>query len=446
MLNRLTQKSFEALEAKDHNCGRGLYLRKSKTGSASWLYRFREDKPEGGQRSTSVSFGSFPDLDLDQAHGRVAELRNLQAAGVDLRVHLCGGGSGDQAITENVTVRQMAEYVRDKMKAEDESKGRKGRYPDVVFNNLSRYVFPRLGDMRLLDIKQSDLRELLRQKVKTKEGEIVQLWHGRAVSAKKLIGQIAKLYQEARILQVIDKDFQFPTEFLLEAMGPQTHKEKAHASLPYEQAPEFYAAIGERAGTAADCLRLIMLTLGRSNEIRGLRHDEIDRSGEIAVMTIPGSRTKTGKEHRVTLSKAALEIIDAQPREKGQELVFIGDYGDKVLSVNAFVPAFNALQSQGFTADDGSRLTAHGFRSTFKRWATKETIYQDELSEMVLAHVSNKVREAYARGEIPETQMNALLTLWANYLLCDVPLEALRVAMKQVVELDFTQLVAQAGS
>lgn len=446
MLSKLTLKTFAALEPKDHNCGRGLQLRKLKTGAATWIYRFRTKKPGGGWSTTSISFASYPDLGLEEAHIRISELKKLEAEGVDLRLHLRGGGSGDQAITENVTVRQMAEYVRDKMKAEDKAKGRKGRYPDVVFNNLSRYVLPRLGDMRLLDIKQSDLRELLRQNVKTKEGEIVQLWHGRAVSAKKLIGQIAKLYQEARILQVIDKDFQFPTEFLLEAMGPQTHKEKAHASLPYEQAPEFFAAIGTRAGTAADCLRLIMLTLGRSNEIRGLRHDEIDRSGDIAVMTIPGSRTKTGKEHRVTLSKAALEIIDAQPREKGQELVFIGDYGDKVLSVNAFVPAFNALQAQGFTADDGSRLTVHGFRSTFKRWATKETIYQDELSEMVLAHVSNKVREAYARGEIPETQMNALLTLWAQYLHGDVSLEALRVAMKQVVELDFSQLVAQAGS
>ena len=43
--------------------------------------------------------------------------------------------------------------------------------------------------------------------------------------------------------------------------------------------------------------------------------------------------------------------------------------------------------------------TAHGFRSSFKDWATEQTNFSTEAIELALAHaVGNKVEAAYRRG------------------------------------------------
>jgi integrase len=49
----------------------------------------------------------------------------------------------------------------------------------------------------------------------------------------------------------------------------------------------------------------------------------------------------------------------------------------------------------------GHKVTAHGFRSTFKDWCSEHTSYADEVSELALAHVgSDSTRAAYARSEL----------------------------------------------
>lgn len=46
-------------------------------------------------------------------------------------------------------------------------------------------------------------------------------------------------------------------------------------------------------------------------------------------------------------------------------------------------------------------LTAHGFRLTFRDWASETTAYPQEVCEMALAHtIANKVEAAYRRGDL----------------------------------------------
>ena len=46
-------------------------------------------------------------------------------------------------------------------------------------------------------------------------------------------------------------------------------------------------------------------------------------------------------------------------------------------------------------------LTVHGFRSTFKDWASEQTAYANEVSEIALAHkVGDKVENAYRRTDL----------------------------------------------
>ena len=59
--------------------------------------------------------------------------------------------------------------------------------------------------------------------------------------------------------------------------------------------------------------------------------------------------------------------------------------------------------------------TLHGFRATFKSWATDKTTIQREVIEMALAHkVGNEVEASYLRTSAIEKRRE-LMEQWANY-------------------------------
>jgi integrase len=60
-------------------------------------------------------------------------------------------------------------------------------------------------------------------------------------------------------------------------------------------------------------------------------------------------------------------------------------------------------------------LTSHGFRSSFKDWASERTSYAGEITEMALAHaVSDKVEAAYRRGDLL-LKRHQLMRDWAKF-------------------------------
>jgi len=61
--------------------------------------------------------------------------------------------------------------------------------------------------------------------------------------------------------------------------------------------------------------------------------------------------------------------------------------------------------------------TVHGFRSSFKDWASETTNFSNELSEMALSHkIQNKVEAAYRRGDLLEKR-RLLMQTWSDYVL-----------------------------
>ena len=60
-------------------------------------------------------------------------------------------------------------------------------------------------------------------------------------------------------------------------------------------------------------------------------------------------------------------------------------------------------------------MTAHGFRSTFRDWASETTAYPAEVVEMALAHsIGDKVEAAYRRGDLMEKRKR-LMGDWAAF-------------------------------
>jgi integrase len=151
-------------------------------------------------------------------------------------------------------------------------------------------------------------------------------------------------------------------------------------------------------------LEFAILTAARTGEVLGAKWIEIDLKAKI--WTIPAARMKSGREHRVPLSKAALAVLQEMESLRQNDRVFPGDRRE-TLSDMALLMLLRRMNR--------SDLTAHGFRSTFRDWAAERTNFPSEVVEMALAHaVSDKVEAAYRRGDLFEKRRK-LMDAWAAY-------------------------------
>ena len=166
---------------------------------------------------------------------------------------------------------------------------------------------------------------------------------------------------------------------------------------------DFMAELRGKEGVSASALEFAILTAARTGEVIGAEWSEIDL--EAKLWTVPASRMKAGKEHRVPLSDRALEVLADLSRDG--EFVFPSGRAGKPLSNMAMLELLRGMRGRG--------ATVHGFRSTFRDWAAEQTSFPNELCEIALAHaVSDKVEAAYRRGDMMEKRRR-LMADWALY-------------------------------
>jgi integrase len=172
------------------------------------------------------------------------------------------------------------------------------------------------------------------------------------------------------------------------------------------------AALRAREGVAAQALAFTIMTAARTNEALGARWDEIDIHKK--VWTVPASRMKAGETHVVPLSEAAIALLDALPRERGAEFLFIGRRTGTRLSETALIGVLGRMRR--------TDLTIHGFRSTFRDWAAEQTSFPHDVCEMALAHtVGDASTRAYRRTKLLPKRRQ-LMDTWAAY--CASPASA----------------------
>jgi integrase len=183
-----------------------------------------------------------------------------------------------------------------------------------------------------------------------------------------------------------------------------------HAALPWVDLPAFVARVRTHPATAARALEFAILTATRTGEVLGARWSEIDLGAR--VWTIPASRMKANKEHRVPLSSGAMAILtemEALRPDDGDSYVFPGQKPGKPLSQMAMLMLLRRMKRED--------LTVHGFRSTFRDWVEEETATPHAVAEMALAHtIGNKVEAAYRRSDLFQKRA-VLMEAWSDYCL-----------------------------
>ena len=199
-----------------------------------------------------------------------------------------------------------------------------------------------------------------------------------------------------------------PADAIAQAL-PKHEKSRNHRkALLYTQVSDCIDAVNASGAgiTTKLSLELLILTATRSGEIRLAVWDEINL--DELIWTIPASRMKAKKEHRIPLSVRAIEILqDAKGLGDGTGLVFPGTKSGRPLSDMTLSKLVKEL---GFYAD------VHGFRTSFRTWAQERTNFPREVAEAALAHrVGDAVEQAYARSDVFEKR-RMMMESWAGYL------------------------------
>ena len=139
--------------------------------------------------------------------------------------------------------------------------------------------------------------------------------------------------------------------------------------------------VGLRTGRIKAAFEILVLTAVRPGEARGARWEEID-FGE-AAWTIPAARMKATREHRVPLSARAIEVLHATERlrtgstpAQSAGLVFPSAPGKQLADARLS----KLLEQLGVGA------VPHGFRSSFRDWASERTNHLRPVVEAALAH------------------------------------------------------------
>jgi integrase len=163
-------------------------------------------------------------------------------------------------------------------------------------------------------------------------------------------------------------------------------------------------------------LEFAILTAARSGEALGARWSEIDT--EAKVWTVPATRIKAGREHRVPLSPRGLAIVEAMRQIRVSDYVFPGYRRGRPLGDMALHVVLKRMEIP---------YTVHGFRSTFRDWCGEATNFPREVAEAALAHVvGDQTERAYRRGDALEKRRK-LMAAWAAY--CEPRVESAVVPM-----------------
>lgn len=177
-----------------------------------------------------------------------------------------------------------------------------------------------------------------------------------------------------------------------------------HPALPFDELPGFMVELRRLKSVSAKALEFLILCASRTGEVIGARWPEINLDDKIWV--IPAERMKTGKEHRVPLSDAAVTLLKKLPREDESSHVFIGGRAGQPLSNMALLELMRGMKP-GYVP--------HGFRATFKTWAGDRTAFPNHVVEQALAHtIGNAVERAYQRGTLFEKRRK-LMDAWAKF-------------------------------
>ena len=358
--------------------GHGLFLKVDPSGARRWVQRIIIR----GKR-TELGLGSPPLVSLAEAREAALANRKLARAGGD---PLREKREAEAVLTFEEAAKKVHEIHLPSW--------RNKKHGQQFINTLGTYAFPRMGKLKVADVTTADVLAVL-----------TPIWLEKPETARRVRQRIGSVMKWA-VAQGWRQDN--PADAIAEALPRHDRTQTHRKALPYAEVAGCIETVQASGASNATKLAMefVVLTACRSGEVRLAQWDEFDLGK--AVWTIPASRMKAKREHRVPLSKRAVAVLtEARARGEGSDLVFPGIRYGKPLSDMTLSKLVKEL---GFDAD------VHGFRASFKMWAQERTNFAREVTEAALAHtIRDKAEAAYARSDLFEKRRK-LMESWATFL------------------------------
>ena len=401
-INILTATEVKAAKPTDKvyrmSDGGGLVLIVKPAGGRYWQYRYKVDGKE-----VVASFGVYPDTSLADARRKAEQARKDMGKGDTPkdRARKDAQKQSEERRRWGHTFESVARaWYDDTCKLEgDNQPWTNAKHKWQVLASLEQFVFPKIGDIAIADLKAKDVRRVI-DALKNKG-----LWE----TGQRVFQRISMVFDAGIEEEIIDTN---PCDFLRRQKMFKNRPAPGHlAALKPEELPELIKAInaaGLRPMTEY-ALRLSLLTAVRPGELRHAEWSEFNI--EEKTWLIPGDKMKMRRDHLVPLSDEAIEVLyQLEPLSgKNRYLFPHRSKGDTPMSDGTCNMALKRMKF-------GGRTTAHGFRSLFSTWGNEAGIYRKEVIEMQLSHLEgSSVHRAYNRSEYLE-ERKTLMQDWANFI------------------------------
>ena len=396
--NALTPLTVKNAKPGRHADGGGLHLLVKESGARSWVYRFMLN---GKSRDVGLGTAGTGGISLAGARDARDALRLKVKGGIDPLEERQREAAGALAAAQaakaaGITFRAVAEgYI-----GANEGSWRNDKHRQQWKNTLATYVYPVIGDLPVAEVVTCHVLQILEP-----------IWKVKAETANRLRGRVETILDAAKARGY--RDGENPARWrghIAQILPVRSRLTRGHhKAMPYNEIPAFVGALHQREAVSALALDFTILTAARTGEVIGAKWAEVDL--DKAIWTVPASRMKAGKEHRVPLSPRAVEILKSTQGLR-TEWLFPATKGGSMSGM-----AMSMLLRR-MKVD----VTVHGFRSSFRDWSAECTGYAHEVAEMALAHtIENKVERAYRRGDLFDKRRR-LMDDWAAY--CAMPATA----------------------
>lgn len=370
--------------------GAGLWLRVTKTGSRSWIFRYTF-----GGRERWAGLGMWPDTSLEEAREQASAWRKLVRQGIDpLDERHAAARARKAAEAARVTFDEAArDFIR-----MNRDQWANPKHVAQWETTLAQYASPKIGDVDVRQIEVAHIRKVLEP-----------IWTTKTETAVRLRGRIERVLDAATVAGLREGPNPARWKGCLDKVFPPPRKvaKREHfAALPWAAVPAFMVALRNQAGIAARALEFGILCASRSGEVRGMTWGEVDLAN--ALWAVPAERMKARREHRVPLSAVVVALLESlRPEDPSADALVFPSPRGKVLSDMTLTALLRRMKTPA---------TAHGFRSSFRDWCAEATDAPHEVAEQALAHSqTDRVVAAYMRTDLFERR-RALMADWAEYL------------------------------
>ncbi len=395
---------------------RGLIMRHGKAKGRIWLYR--TNCPESGKQ-VEIELGTYKAPGSDTAQMSIADARAiwevLHQRRRDRKPFTKDGAKltlGDMVTTSSAETEYTVAWLCGKYMAEyanalnvDGLPVKRSASDDQA--TIDRYLLPQFGDMALADFTAPVIDGILDDLEGTPRNQqrLYSLLNVMNATGRKKPPRRAKI----RISKHwIPRDIPNP---MPNVTPPVTHKPQRYAPSDHE-IRTYHSNLAQLDQTIADILALQVQTVARIGEVVALPWNELDL--EAGVWSLPASRAKNKRAHRVFLSSQALDLLTRRrAADPSGTWVFPSPiYQDHHMAKTTPMKAINA--SRDVLGID-SRFTSHSTRRAALSWMKAHGVSR-EVRDAASNHYTSDVDAIYTESADMERQVRNAVQSWCDYL------------------------------